>query len=373
MNRLAYLIVYTPQLDRMKTFYRDRLGLPVQSESSDRMEFATSGATLVLQASPGGDRRGVEFRLLVNDVDTRVQELGARGVRFEGGVQRHDEGAVAGLWDSEGTMLSLMTPNRDPVDGDGPRLATAIVNCRDLAGAKAFYRNVMGLHPAVETAWWVEFDTGDAHLSLHPRLASEAREHHHSTPLTWSIEVDDLMEWVDGCRARGVPIPTAPHDTPYGLMADVEDPDGNLFIVHEPAPEDEDVDDLLDQTPHQDPMRKPGRLRSKSTSRVAVKPEHPIALVPRRRRPSGKTQAVAKVRGGGKERARLEPKTKADEKKAKVKPATGQRAKAVGARRAVQKRATASASRGKVARRSAGKAKAKVGGRRATAGARGRR
>jgi len=358
MNRLAYLIVYTPQIDRMKSFYRDRLGLPVRRDESDRTEFATAGATLVLQASPSGNRRGVEFRLLVNDVDSRVQELNARGVRFEGGVQLFDDGAVAGLWDSEGTMLSLMTPKRELVDGDGPRLATAIVNCRDLAGAKAFYRNVMGLHPAVETAWWVEFDTGDAHLSLHPRLASEAREHHHSTPLTWSFEVDDLMQWVDDVRARGVPIPTAPHDTPYGLMADVEDPDGNLFIVHEPAPADDATDDLLDEEPHQVPVRAPGRLRGKATSRVAVKPEHPIALVPRRRRPSAMTQAVAKVRGGGKDRARLAPKTKGDEKKAKVKPATGQRAKAVGARRAVQKRATATASRGKVAKRTAGKARA---------------
>jgi catechol 2,3-dioxygenase-like lactoylglutathione lyase family enzyme len=375
MNRLAYLIVYTPQIDRMKTFYRDRLGLPVRRDAPDRMELATSGATLVLQASPRTERRGVEFRLVVNDVEARVQELGARGVRFEGGVQRFDEGAVAGLWDSEGTMLSLMTPKRATADDDGgPRLATAIVNCRDLAGAKAFYRNVMGLHPAVETAWWVEFDTGDAHLSLHPRLPSEAREHHHSTPLTWSIEVDNLMEWVDGCRTRGVPIPTAPHDTPYGLMADVEDPDGNLFIVHEPAPEVDATDDVLDQEPRQVPVRAPGRLRSKSTSRVAVKPEHPITLVPRRRRPSANTQTVAKVRGAGRDRARLEPKTKGDEKKAKVKPATGQRAKAVGARRAVQKRATATASRGKVATRRAGKTKiAKAGARRAPAGGRGRR
>jgi catechol 2,3-dioxygenase-like lactoylglutathione lyase family enzyme len=297
-------------------------------------------------------------------------------VRFEGGVRRLEDGAVAGLWDSEGTMLSLMTPSHAPAaNGDGPRLATAIVNCRDLAGAKAFYRNVMGLHPAVETAWWVEFDTGDAHLSLHPRLASEAREHHHSTPLTWSLEVDNLMEWVDGVRSRGVPIPTAPHDTPYGLMADVEDPDGNLFIVHEPAPADEEADEeLLDRAPHLDPMRKPGRLRGKATSRVAVKTEHPITLVPRRRRPSGTTQAVAKVRGGGKDHARLAPKKTADEKKAKVKPATGKRAKAVSARRATQKRATATASRGKVATRRAGKTKiAKPGARRAKAGARGRR
>jgi predicted enzyme related to lactoylglutathione lyase len=344
----------------------------VRREAPDRLEFATSGATLVLQASPdGGDRRGVEFRLLVNDVDARVQELGGRGVRFEGGVQRYDEGAVVGLWDSEGTMLSLMTPARPFADGGGPRLATAIVNCRDLAGTKAFYRNVLGLHPAVETPWWVEFDTGESHLSLHPRLHSESREHHHSTPLTWSIEVDDIMDWVDGWRERGVPIPTAPHDTPYGLMADVEDPDGNLFIVHEPAPEDDVADEVLDEEPHQDPMRPPGRLRGKSTSRVAIKPEHPVAPSTARRRPSAITQTVAKVRGGGPDRARLEPKTKADEKKAKVKPGMGQRQKAVGARRAVQKRATASASRGKVTTRRAGKTK--IAKRGASTNGRGRR
>jgi predicted enzyme related to lactoylglutathione lyase len=358
MNRLAYLILHTPQLGRMQSFYREHLRLPVRSNGADRVEFDTAGATLVLQSTNDPERRGVELRLLVDDVETRMNELGGRGVRFEGGIQRRDDGAVAGLWDSEGTMLSLMTPRRPYADGRGPRLATAIVNCRDLAGAKAFYRNVMGLHPAVDTAWWVEFDTGPSHLSLHPRLSAADRDHHHSRPLTWSFEVDDLIAWIDSCRQRGVAVPTAPHDTPYGMMADLEDPDGNLFIVNEPSPEDDDI--IEDETPHRDAIRKPGRVRAKAVSRVAIRPERSAATPQKRRKPSATTRTVAKVRGAGKDHARLKPKRTADEKKAKAKPAIGRLVKAVSSRKAQQKRATARASRGKIAKRSSNKARARA-------------
>jgi predicted enzyme related to lactoylglutathione lyase len=354
MNRLAYVILFTPQIEAMKKFYGEQLGLPARANGPERVEFDTAGATLALHAIPDPNQRGVMFRLLVDDVERRFRELGARGVRFEGSIQPVPGGRAAGLWDPEGTHLSLLSLDRGYESGGGPRVGTAIVNCRDLAGTKAFYRNVMGLHPSTDTAWWVEFDTGETRLSLHPRLSAPGRDHHHARPVTWSIEVDDLMTWSDACRARGVSFPTAAHDTPYGLMADIEDPDGNLFIVHEPSAEDVEV--IEDEEPHRDPIRKPGRIRGKATSRVAMKPEYRAAsAAPVRRRPSANRRTVVKVRGAGPDHSRLEPKTKGDEKKAKTKPAIGRLRKAVASRKQVQKKATATSSRGKVAKRKAGK------------------
>jgi len=355
VNRLATVVLYTPQIERMKSFYGDQLGLPIRSEGPDWIEFDTEGATLALHRMPDPERRGVEFRLQVDDVEARMNELGERGVRFQGVAQRIPGGKTAGLWDPEGTMVGLVSFDDGAPQGRGPRLATAIVNCRDLAGTKAFYRNVMGLHPTNDTAWWVEFETGETHLSLHPRMAAPDRDHHHGRPLTWSIELDDLIGWCDACRNRGVMFPTGPHDTPYGQMADVEDPDGNLFIVHEPAPEDALAVADEDETPHGAPIRKPGTTRARAISRLAVKPEYHEAKVETRRRPSGTTQAVAKVRGAGPEGARLAPKKKADEKKAKAKPAIGRLKKKVVERKAEQKRATATASRGKVPKTKGGK------------------
>jgi hypothetical protein len=196
-------------------------------------------------------------------------------------------------------------------------------------------------------------------------MAAPGRDHHHGRPLTWSIELDDLIGWCDACRNRGVSFPTGPHDTPYGQMADVEDPDGNLFIVHEPMAGDEaDLED--DETPHAAPIRKPGTTKSRAVSRLAVKPEYHEAKPTARRRPSATTRTVVKVRGAGPDRHRLEPKKKGDEKKAKVKPAIGRLKKKVVERKAQQKRATATASRGKVAKTKAGKPvrKAPVKGRR---------
>jgi len=360
MNRLVYVILFTPQIEAMKKFYGEQIGLPARANGPEWVEFDTAGATLALHAMPDPNRRGVMFRLLVDDVEQRFRELGARGVRFEGSIQPVPGGRVAGLWDPEGTHISLLSLERGYASGGGPRVGTAIVNCRDLAGTKAFYRNVMGLHPSTDTAWWVEFDTGEARLSLHPRMSAPDRDHHHARPVTWSIEVGDLMAWSDACRARGVRFPTAAHDTPYGLMADVEDPDGNLFIVHEPSAEV--VEEIEDEEPHRDPIRKPGRLRGKATSRVAVKPAyHAASAAPARRRPSATTRTVVKVRGAGPDHTRLEPKTKGDERKAKSKPAIGRLQKAVQTRKQVQKKATATSSRGKVAKRKAGKTVTKRG------------
>ena len=355
MSKLATVVLFTPQIDRMKTFYGDQLGFPVRNDTPDWTEYDTEGATLALHRMPDPERRGVEFRLLVPDVEERMRELGQRGVRFAGNAQKIPGGQMAGLWDPEGTSVGLVSFVNGAPAGRGPRLATAIVNCRDLAGTKAFYRNVMGLHPTNDTAWWVEFDTGDTHLSLHPRMAAPGRDHHHGRPLTWSIELEDLIGWCDACRNRGVSFPTGPHDTPYGQMADVEDPDGNLFIVHEPMPEDERAEESEDETPHAAPIRKPGTTKSRAVSRLAVKPEYHEPRSGARRRPSATTRTVVKVRGAGPDHHRLEPKKTGDEKKAKVKPAIGRLKKKVVERRAEQKRATATASRGKVAKTKAGK------------------
>lgn len=356
MNRLATVVVFTPQIERMKSFYGDQLGLPIRIDNNDWVEFDTGGATLALHRMADPERRGVEFRLQVDDVEERMRELGERGVRFQGVAQRVPGGTVAGLWDPEGTMVGLVSFENGRVEGRGPRLATAIVNCRDLAGTKAFYRNVMGLHPTNDTAWWVEFDTGETHLSLHPRMAAPDRDHHHGRPLTWSVEIEDLIGWCDACRNRGVQFPTGPHDTPYGQMADVEDPDGNLFIVHEPAPPQDELEEVIDdESPHAAPIRKPGTVKARAISRLAVKPDYREPRSDARRRPSAITQAVAKVRGAGPDRQRLEPKTKADEKKAKVKPAIGRSKKAVQTRKDVQKRETANVSRGKVPKTKGGK------------------
>jgi catechol 2,3-dioxygenase-like lactoylglutathione lyase family enzyme len=93
MSKLATVVLFTPQIDRMKTFYGDQLGFPVRNDTPDWTEYDTEGATLALHRMPDPERRGVEFRLLVPDVEERMRELGQRGVRFAGNAQK-----IPGRW-----------------------------------------------------------------------------------------------------------------------------------------------------------------------------------------------------------------------------------------------------------------------------------
>ena len=353
MLRLAFVTLYTPDVIRMKRWYRDHLGLPLRLDHGTWVEFGTSGATLALHPSNERYPRGIELGFVVDDVEAAVRELGARGVRFDGKPYRIATGTVARFHDPEGSRLLLYAPDEEHPNGGGPLLSMGVVNCHDMHGVKAFYRNVLGLHVGKESAWWVEFESGDSHVALHPRMPLGDGEHHHALPMSLGMEVGDLVDWADDARDRGVEFTTTPHDTPFGIMADVRDPDGNMLILHETVDEDDLIDD---QTPHRDPIRKPGRTRSRATSFVVVKPDYkPAAPAPERRQPAVTTKAVSKLRGAGTAGARQAPKRKHDEKKVKAKPAIGRAKKAVHRVMASKKRATATASRGKVAKRKAAK------------------
>ncbi|HYM80289.1 MAG TPA: hypothetical protein VEY91_02630, partial [Candidatus Limnocylindria bacterium] len=61
MNRLIYLIAFTPSFDRMRRFYETSLGLRARSESRGWVEYDTGGARLALHAI-APERRGIQLR-----------------------------------------------------------------------------------------------------------------------------------------------------------------------------------------------------------------------------------------------------------------------------------------------------------------------
>ena len=97
MSKLSTVVLFTPQIERMKTFYGDQLGFPVRNDTPDWTEFDTEGATLALHRMPDPERRGVEFRLLVPDVEERMRERSERGVRFAGIELDPPRGVVGGM------------------------------------------------------------------------------------------------------------------------------------------------------------------------------------------------------------------------------------------------------------------------------------
>ena len=104
---------------RAKTFYEETLGLRVSSEMEGLLQLhLPDGQTTMIYAKP--DYTPATFTVLnfqVEDVDRAVDELEARGVRFERyegfdqddkGVMRDNGPAIAWFTDPAGNILSVL-------------------------------------------------------------------------------------------------------------------------------------------------------------------------------------------------------------------------------------------------------------------------
>ena len=256
-----------------------------------------------------------------------------------------------------------------PVSSTGrPALSAAIVNCRDLATTRAFYRDRVGLHVKMDSPWWVELDAGRTNFALHPWVDRPEAEMHHGQPVTLGFAIDDLRSWADAARERGVVFLNAPIDEGFGLTA--EDPEGNVIVFREPA-EDTAVEEQLAEAfehddPHQAPIRKTVKKGVKAVSRLVLKPEYKIRESTRKtaKKRASPKKAVYSTRGAGPAGTRLKPKRAADPKRARNRPATGRLKKAERRTLSRKKSAVAGASKAKPLKRKVARRVARTGKRR---------
>jgi catechol 2,3-dioxygenase-like lactoylglutathione lyase family enzyme len=373
MQRLLYVISFTSDLELSKKFYRDGLGLTVGTDTPFWVDFAGDGAGLALLAMSPGQKREVELCFEAENVAASVKALRGRGIVFLDEVRKLAFGSVIHFRDPEGNLFSLLQPSPDIGGGEmprseararreaaaaqaaraqtavvsmeTPRMTTAIVNARDVAGAKVYYRERLGLHATTDSPWWTQYDTGTLSLALHPRVERPMAEQHHSQPVSFGFAVKDLMSWVDDARMRGVQFLSAPSDEGFGLMADAIDPDGNVITIREPAPAASLEEELAegyedDKAPHQVAIRKPVKKGARAVSRVVVKPEYTT---------SRKSSTRKKTASGAPAKKRAKSKTK------HVPLAMGRLKKAEINTLKQKKRAVAKASRSKPVKRAAGR------------------
>lgn len=110
----------------------------------------------------------------------------------------------------------------------GP-LTAAIVHVDDMKAQTAFYRDVLGLEPQIESEWWTTFSTGACTLALHAggRIgAANVRP---------NFSVDSLDDVLETLQARGVEPSAVREPTPGTRVADVRDPEGNILSLEERA------------------------------------------------------------------------------------------------------------------------------------------
>jgi predicted enzyme related to lactoylglutathione lyase len=385
MNRLMYVIVFTPDLESLKSFYRDDMGFDVTSQSQFFASFATGGASLALMAMSPGQQR--EFELCFNsaDLDADVRALKSRGVTFIDSPKWLPFGRVVHARDPEGNLLSLLQPNEPPRSAAGTAMTAVVLNCKDVAAQKAWYRDHFGLPVELDSPWWVEFDAGETHVALHPRADHDVLETHHAGPVTVGFASGDLDEWVAELRVRGVEFAEDITDRGFGRFAEVSDPDGNTLVLRDtPAPptlEEKLAEDFeTGDEPHHVAIRRLGNKNSKAVSRVAVRPEYhvdkkggrPAAELPvpsvaeagvRKHdgdgvRPGGRVvtkrpKDAPSVRGGGPNRTRLKPVKSSDPERILGRPASGHLKEATRREMVSKKRAVATAGRSKPVKRAA--------------------
>jgi len=393
MERLLYVIAFTHDIVAMKKFYRDTLGFETSADTPFFVSFNTGGASLVLLAVRPEQKLEFELSFSSSDVDAEVLAMKRRGVKFIDEAKTQEFGRVIHARDPEGNLLSVLQPAADPPAGTGPALTTAVLNCRDMVAAKAWYRDRLGLDVLIDSPWWVEFDAGETHLALHPLVDQGVLEAHHSQSVTVGFASGDLDEWVEELSLRGAAFPQGITDRGFGRFAETRDPDGNTLVLREsatpPTLEEKLAEDYeSDEAPRQVAIRRPVFKISKAAGRLAPQPEHEPAetegdvarldgaarssasaahaRIELAKAATGSAQAakrtmprphlankIPSVRGAGPDRTRREPRKKRDPERVKTRPAAGHLKAAALRTFETKKRAVASAGLRKPVKRAA--------------------
>ena len=111
------------------------------------------------------------------------------------------------------------------------RIDAVLLDSSQAEGLVAFYRDRLGI-PLEEERHGPERHWGcllsGVHFAIHQRDGLEGKPGTASV----SFEVADVDATVERLRHAAVMIDLEPHDRPYGRLAAVKDPDGNLVYLH---------------------------------------------------------------------------------------------------------------------------------------------
>ena len=107
----------------------------------------------------------------------------------------------------------------------------------DLARAREFYEGVLGLTLTMDTGeseggHWVEYDIGAGTLAIGSAPGWKPSPDGCSV----GLEVEDFESAVSAINAAQAPIKMGPFETPVCHMLMVQDPDGNVIILHKRKP-----------------------------------------------------------------------------------------------------------------------------------------
>jgi predicted enzyme related to lactoylglutathione lyase len=117
---LEGVVLYSRDLDRARTFYRDILGLPILLEEPHVLHFDGGSVRVAIHQYPtDGPREAPEGFLVfaVNNLNAVYADLRGRGAEFLGPPANRPYGRVAYLRDPEGHEIGLIEEPRPGSEG----------------------------------------------------------------------------------------------------------------------------------------------------------------------------------------------------------------------------------------------------------------
>jgi catechol 2,3-dioxygenase-like lactoylglutathione lyase family enzyme len=105
----------------------------------------------------------------------------------------------------------------------------ANITTKDVAAAKRFYQDILGLDRLMDHGWLVTYGSSEK-MSVQVSIASEGGS---GTPVPdLSIEVDDVEPALQRMKKAKIPIEYGPADEPWGVRRFyVRDPFGKLINI----------------------------------------------------------------------------------------------------------------------------------------------
>jgi predicted enzyme related to lactoylglutathione lyase len=245
-------------------FYTQRLGIGFKETNPALGNWAKLGAGLtdywsgknrgmifeLFDGGPAGnkDRRwghkqGFRPSIQVDHLDTMVAAAKARGVPFTGEIETTDWGRRIEFSAPDGVRWTLSEARGRPACADlaMPFIGHIELKARDVAGQKAFYRDIMGLQLESETARriilgqgpgkaWLTIEPGGEKQTNPPELAKEPTQGH---PIFISFMTHHIDQVAARLRKSGVVIlrDVTRHPDWEGTDLIIADVDGNAIQV----------------------------------------------------------------------------------------------------------------------------------------------
>jgi catechol 2,3-dioxygenase-like lactoylglutathione lyase family enzyme len=105
----THSVLFSPEADKVRAFFRDVLDLPSVDAGGGWLIFKLPPSELGVH--PSGSETSHELYLVCDDLDTTMADLAGKGVEFDGDVEEAGFGRVATIRLPGGGRLGMYQPH----------------------------------------------------------------------------------------------------------------------------------------------------------------------------------------------------------------------------------------------------------------------